>query len=59
MSGCRPVRAQADPLPLVERVLAFVRLQAFEDHLKRMPNRSSEGEIDPNHRAVGGARVLA
>jgi GGDEF domain-containing protein len=43
------VRAQADPLPLVERVFAFVRLQAFENHLKRMlKSLESEGEIDPN-----------
>src|SRR6266852_9355854 len=30
------IRVEADPTPLVERVLAFVRLQAFENHLKRL-----------------------
>jgi len=43
------VRAEGNPLPLVERVLAFVRLQAFENHLKRMlKSLESEGEIDPH-----------
>jgi hypothetical protein len=53
-SGCENdrlpnlVRA-AEPVPLVEQVLAFVRLHAFENHLKRMlKSLESEGEIDPH-----------
>jgi GGDEF domain-containing protein len=43
------VRTESDPLALVDRVLAFVRLQAFESHLKRMLNSlESEGEVDPH-----------
>ncbi len=43
------VRAGSNPLPLVEHVLAFVRLQAFESYLKRMlKSLESEGEIDPH-----------
>jgi hypothetical protein len=43
------IRSDADPVQLVERVLAFVRLQAFENHLKRMlKSIESEGGIDPH-----------
>ncbi len=43
------IRVEADPTPLVERVLAFVQLQAFENHLKRMlKSLESEGGIDPH-----------
>ena len=42
------IRVEADHVQLVERILAFVRLQAFENHLKRMlKSLDSEGGIDP------------
>jgi GGDEF domain-containing protein len=43
------IRADADPHQLVEHILAFVRLQAFVNHLKRMlKSLESEGGIDPH-----------
>jgi GGDEF domain-containing protein len=43
------VRVEADPLHLVERVLPFVRLQAFEGQLTRvLKSLESEGVIDPD-----------
>jgi hypothetical protein len=53
-SGCDDERLPnlvraAEPVALVEHVLAFVRLHAFESHLKRMlKSLESEGEIDPH-----------
>jgi hypothetical protein len=42
------IRVEADHFQLVERILAFVRLQAFENHLKRMlKSLDSAGGIDP------------
>lgn len=42
------VRVEGSPVRLVERVLPFVRLQAFEGHLKRMlKSLDAEGTIDP------------
>jgi hypothetical protein len=42
------IRVEADHVQLVERILAFVRLQAFENHLKRMlKSFDSAGGIDP------------
>jgi hypothetical protein len=42
------IRVEADYVQLVERILAFVRLQAFENHLKRMlKSLDSAGGIDP------------
>src|SRR5262249_13022316 len=42
-------RVEADPVHLVERVLPFVRLQAFEGHLTRvLKSLESEGVIDPD-----------
>ena len=42
------VRVEGSPVRLVERVLPFVRLQAFEGHLKRMlKSLDAEGAIDP------------
>jgi GGDEF domain-containing protein len=41
------VRGESNPAQLVEHVLAFVRLQVFENHLKRMlKSLESEGQID-------------
>lgn len=41
------IRAEADPVRLVETVLPYVRLRAFENHLKRMlQSLESEGLID-------------
>jgi hypothetical protein len=43
------IRVEADPVRLVESVLAFVRLHAFDSHLKRMlKSLESEGVIDPH-----------
>ncbi len=43
------IRVEADPVQLVDSVLAFVRLQAFDSHLKRMlKSLESEGMIDPH-----------
>src|SRR6266567_4744830 len=43
------VRVEADPTHLVERVLPFVRLQAFEGQLTRvLKSLESEGVIDPD-----------
>src|SRR5262249_56179537 len=43
------VRVEADPVHLVERVLPFVRLQAFEGQLTRvLKSLESEGVIDPD-----------
>ena len=42
------IRVEADPVELVDRILAFVRLQAFENHLKRLlQSLDGEGGIDP------------
>ncbi|HEY7247888.1 MAG TPA: GGDEF domain-containing protein [Xanthobacteraceae bacterium] len=42
------IRVEADPVLLVEHVLAFVRQQAFESHLKRLlKSLESEGVLDP------------
>jgi GGDEF domain-containing protein len=42
------VRVESDPVLLVERVLPFVRLQAFENRLKRvLKSLDSEGMVDP------------
>jgi GGDEF domain-containing protein len=42
------IRVEADHVQLVEHILAFVRLQAFENHLKRMlKSFDSAGGIDP------------
>jgi hypothetical protein len=42
------IRVEAAPVLLAERVLAFVRQQAFEGHLKRLlKSLDSEGVIDP------------
>jgi len=42
------IRVEAAPVLLAERVLAFVRQQAFEGHLKRLlKSLESEGVIDP------------
>jgi hypothetical protein len=42
------IRVEADPVQLVDRILAFVRLQAFENHLKRLlQSLDGEGGIDP------------
>ena len=41
------IRAEADPLRLVENVLPYVRLRAFENHLRRMlKSLETEGAID-------------
>jgi GGDEF domain-containing protein len=41
------IRAEADPVRLVENVLPYVRLRAFETHLKRtLQSLESEGMID-------------
>jgi hypothetical protein len=41
------VRVESDPLRLVERVLPFVRLQAFESRLKRvLKSLETEGVVD-------------
>lgn len=43
------VRVESDPVRLVERVLPFVRLQAFESQLKRvLKSLETEGIIDPD-----------
>ena len=43
------VRVEADPARLVERILPFVRLHAFETHLMRaLKTLESEGAIDPD-----------
>jgi GGDEF domain-containing protein len=48
------VRLEADPVRLVERVLPFVRLQAFENRLKRiLKSLESEGVIDPDTGLLG------
>jgi hypothetical protein len=42
------VRVEGDPVRLVERMLPFVRLQAFEAHLRRMlRSLENDGVIDP------------
>jgi hypothetical protein len=42
------IRVEADHVQLVEHILPFVRLQAFENHLKRMlKSFDSAGGIDP------------
>jgi GGDEF domain-containing protein len=42
------VRGDGDPLRLVERLLPYVRLQAFESHLKRvLQSLTSDGVVDP------------
>jgi hypothetical protein len=42
------IRMEADPERLVERLLPFVRLQAFEGHLKRLlKSLETEGMLDP------------
>ena len=48
------VRVEADPVLLVERVLPFVRLQAFESRLKRvLRSLETEGGIDPDTGLLG------
>ena len=48
------VRLEAHPERLVERVLPFVRLQAFENRLKRiLKSLESEGMIDPDTGLLG------
>ena len=43
------IRVEGDHAQLVERILAFVRMQAFENHLKRMlKSLDSAGGIDPH-----------
>jgi len=43
------VRVNSDPVRLVERILPFVRLQAFESQLKRvLKSLETEGVIDPD-----------
>src|SRR6266567_4506585 len=43
------VRVESDPVRLVDRVLPFVRLQAFETRLKRtLKSLETEGVIDPD-----------
>ena len=43
------IRVEGDHAQLVERILAFVRMQAFENHLKRMlKSLESAGGIDPH-----------
>jgi GGDEF domain-containing protein len=43
------VRVEGDPVRLVEHVLPFVRLQAFEGQLKRLlKSLETEGVIDPD-----------
>ena len=43
------IRVEGDHAQLVERILAFVRMQAFENHLKRMlKSLDSSGGIDPH-----------
>jgi GGDEF domain-containing protein len=43
------VRAEGDPARLVERILPFVRLHAFESHLMRaLKALESEGAVDPD-----------
>ena len=67
------VRVASDPARLVERILPFVRLQAFESQLKRvLKSLETEGVVDPDtgllvaaafwrdlERAVQEARSLA
>jgi hypothetical protein len=48
------VRLGSDPVRLVERVLPFVRLQAFESQLKRvLKSLETEGVIDPDTGLLG------
>jgi len=48
------VRVESDPVRLVERVLPFVRLQAFEGQLKRvLKSLETEGVIDPDTGLLG------
>jgi GGDEF domain-containing protein len=48
------VRVGGDPVRLVERVLPFVRLQAFESLLKRvLKSLETEGVIDPDTGLLG------
>ncbi|MGA7488134.1 MAG: GGDEF domain-containing protein [Xanthobacteraceae bacterium] len=48
------VRVEADPVLLVDRVLPFVRLQAFESRLKRvLKSLETEGVIDPDTGLLG------
>jgi len=43
------IRVDSDPVRLVERMLPFVRLQAFESQLKRvLKSLETEGVIDPD-----------
>jgi hypothetical protein len=43
------IRVEGDHVQLVERILAFVRMQAFENHLKRMlKSLDSAGGVDPH-----------
>jgi GGDEF domain-containing protein len=50
------VRVEGDPVRLVEHVLPFVRLQAFEGQLKRMlKSLETEGVIDPDTGLLGAA----
>jgi GGDEF domain-containing protein len=50
------VRVEGDPVRLVEHVLPFVRLQAFEGQLKRiLKSLETEGVIDPDTGLLGAA----
>jgi len=54
------VRVEADPVHLVERVLPFVRLQAFESQLTRaLKSLESEGVIDPDTGLLGAQAFLS
>ena len=54
------VRVEADPVHLVERVLPFVRLQAFESQLTRaLKSLESEGAIDPDTGLLGAQAFLS
>jgi GGDEF domain-containing protein len=48
------VRVEGDPVRLVDRLLPFVRLQAFETRLKRtLKSLETEGVIDPDTGLLG------
>jgi hypothetical protein len=50
------VRVAGDPVRLVEQVLPFVRLQAFESRLKRiLKSLETEGVVDPDTGLLGAA----
>jgi hypothetical protein len=48
------IRLESDPACLVERMLPFVRLQAFESHLQRvLKSLETEGVVDPDTGLLG------